>query len=396
MRDLEPLINDILPQIIDLRHRIHEYPELGFQEHKTAERVLAMLGGIEGLEILQTQVAETGIVALLFGGRPGPCVALRAEMDCLPIQEETGKPYASKRSGLMHACGHDGHTACAVGAAMVLSKLSDEVPGPVKLIFQPAEEGGGGAAKMCEAGVLRNPDVAAIFGLHGWPWLELGRTAVAGGPIMAGSHAFEITVTGRGGHAARPQAAIDPLVAACQIVTSLQTVVSRTISPKERCVLTVSSLHCGQAHNVIADKAVMRGTLRAYSGKVLELAVRRMKEIIRHTALAFGVEARCEIFSSYPPLVNDSRLADFAADSASAVLGENFADQGAFPVMYSEDFAFYCEQVPGCFWALGVCEPGREDSPKLHQSTYDFPDAAIAPAIRMHCELVRRYARGAM
>ena len=392
MRDLRPIIAEVVPEISELRHEIHQHPELGYQEFETAKRVEAALSQVEGIEIQRTGVAETGIVALLAGEKSGPCVGLRAEMDCLRVEETSGKPYASKRPGLMHACGHDGHTACAVGAAKVLSRVRDDLPGPVKFIFQPAEEGGGGAERLCAEGVLENPKVDALFGLHGWPWMNLGEIATVEGPVMAGSHGFEITVEGKGGHAARPQAAIDPLVVASHIVLALQTIVSRNVSPKKSAVLTIGSIQCGETHNVIADRAHLMGTLRCYSSEVAELGCRRIVEIVEHTARAFGAEAHCDFFTKYPAVVNDAKATEHVRCIADQVLDSVSIRDGIFPVMYGEDFAFYGEHVPTCFWALGVKPPEVEDHAKLHQPKYDFPDNAIPIAIEMHCEIARRWA----
>jgi amidohydrolase len=265
MKDIRPLIQEILPSLVQLRHELHAEPELGFEEVNTSRRVLEKLKSVPGVEI-RTGVAKTGIVATLGSEKKGPCVALRAEMDALPIEEATGKPYASKVPGKMHACGHDGHTTCAVGAFLVLSKIQDELKGPVKFVFQPSEESVGGARVMCEEGCLENPKVDAIFGLHGYPIagnLRLGEVALARGPAMAGSRGFTIEVKGKGGHAAAPHLCIDPVYIGAQIVNAVQSMVSRSTNPLESMVVSVTRFVAGTARNIIPETALLEGTLRA-------------------------------------------------------------------------------------------------------------------------------------
>ena len=391
MRDLQPYISEILPEIIELRHSIHRYPEPGYQEYETAKKVVSALASIDGLEVQRSGIAETGIVALLHGEALGPCVALRAEMDCLPIEEQSGKPYSSERPGFMHACGHDGHTACVVGAAKVLGRIRDELSGPVKFIFQPAEEGGAGAERMCDAGGLAEPDVDALFALHGWPWLAQGQVSTTKGPMLAGSHRFEIFIEGKGGHAAKPQSTIDPVVVASHLVIALQTVVSRNLSPTKAVVLTIGALKCGDAHNVIADSATMSGTLRFFCMETAELVRQRMQEIAAHTAQAFGASARIEFGVMYPPLSNEPRATEHVMQIADKVIDSISLKESPFPAMFSEDFSFYGRHLATCFWALGVRPPDTAEYAKLHQPSYDFPDEAIPQAIEMHCEIVRRW-----
>ena len=244
------LVRSALTVTLSLRHELHAHPELMYEEHGTAQRLYARLMCIPGLDIRQG-VGGTGIIAVLGADRPGPCVALRADMDALPIQEITDKPYKSKTTEMMHACGHDGHMACLVGAAIVLSKLVDRLPGPVKFVFQPAEEGGNGAVKMIDEGVLDDPPVAAMFALHAWPWTPLGSIACQVGATMASVDDFHIVVEGIGAHAAYPHRGVDPIVIAAQIVTALQSIVSRQTNPVDTAVVTVGQIHAGTARNII-------------------------------------------------------------------------------------------------------------------------------------------------
>jgi amidohydrolase len=254
MLDFSHLVDAIVPGVVGLRREIHAHPELGFEETQTARRVVDQLSPLGTLDI-QTGVAGTGVVAVLNGSKPGPCVGLRADMDALPLQEQSDVSYASTVAGKMHACGHDGHTACLVGAAKVLSQVADALPGKVKFIFQPAEEGGGGGRLMCEQGVLDGPKVEAVFAMHGWPAVDFGHVGVREGPFMASADFWEVTIRGRGGHAGYPHRAVDPIVAASHVVLALQTIAARETNPLDSVVVTVARLTAGSAMNVIPDTA---------------------------------------------------------------------------------------------------------------------------------------------
>lgn len=393
MKDLTPLINSRLPAITKLRQDIHSYPEPGFKEVETVKKILTVLKELPGIEV-KTGIAQTGIVATLGQDKPGPCIALRADMDCLPIQEKTGKPYASTRPGFMHACGHDGHVACLVGAAMVLTEISDELKGPVKFIFQPAEECQGGARFMCEEGILREePRIKAIFGLHGWPDLEVGSVATKSGPILASVDDFTITVSGKGTHAATPHQGTDPIVVAAHIVVALQSIVSRMNSPFDNAVVTIGQIQAGSATNVIPEQAKLHGTIRALDPKLRTDTFERLKRIAQHTAAAFGAEAQIELLVGYPPVVNEEKSTDYFLSIARRSLGEKAVTSKGFPVMGAEDFSFYLQEVPGCFWALGVRPHGQETYPSLHNDRYDFTDDALFYGVQLHCELARGFAQ---
>ena len=395
MTGVAALTQEILPSIVALRHELHAHPELGYEERETADRLLRRLETVRGLQI-RTGVARTGVVATLNAHMAGPCVALRADMDALPIQEETALPYSSEVAGRMHACGHDGHMSCLVGAALVLARMADELPGKVKFIFQPAEEGGGGAPAMCNEGVLDDPRVDAIFALHGWPGVDLGSVELSAGPTMASSDRWTMTIDGTGTHAAFPHQGVDPIVVAAQVVTALQTIASRTIDPLEPVVVTVGQFHAGTASNIIPDQAVLEGTMRTLSGGVREQVKARIEQIARQTAEAYGARAEVSFHNRYPVTMNDAAGVQMVAEVARSIVGTEHVSVEARPSMGSEDFSFFAEKVPAVYWRLGVRRPGEARSPALHQPTYEFPDAALPIGIRMHCGIVRAFLRSGL
>jgi hippurate hydrolase len=357
-------------KIIALRRDIHREPELGFDTEKTAEKVLAAL---EGLPLdVETGVAENGIVATLEGEGDGPTVALRADMDALPILEDTGLPFASETEGKMHACGHDGHTSMLVGAAHALSGRRDQLGGNVKFIFQPAEEGGGGGKVMVDEGVADG--VSSIFALHLWPGLPFGKAATKAGPIMAAADAFEMTVRGAGGHGAMPHLAADAITMAAQIVTALQTVVSREVDPVEPAVLTVGEIGAGTAFNIIPETARLGGTVRTLNEDLRRKMPERIAHLARSVAQGMRGDAEIDYEFSYPVTMNDEGV----ARRALGVIGDLFGEENALelpnPSMGAEDFAFFLQKIPGAFIWLGV----GEDVSGLHTPTFAF-DEEILP-----------------
>jgi hippurate hydrolase len=355
-------------KIVALRRDIHREPELGFDTKKTAEKVL---GALDGLPLdIQTGVAKNGIVATLRGG--GPTVGLRADMDALPIREATGLPFASEIEGKMHACGHDGHTSMLVGAAHALSGMRERLNGTVKFFFQPAEEGGGGGKVMVEEGVA--DDVASVFALHLWPGLPFGTAATKEGPIMAAADAFEMTVRGTGGHGAFPHQTADAIAMAAQIVTALQTVVSREVDPVEPAVLTVGEIEAGSAFNIIPETARLGGTVRTLNEDLRRRMPERIEQLARGVARGMRGDAELDYQFSYPVTMND----EGAARHALGVIRDLFGDENALelpnPSMGGEDFAFFLEKIPGAFIWLGV----GEDVSYLHTPTFAF-DEEILP-----------------
>ena len=389
MRDIAPIIDGVVDEITSLRHEIHENPELKYEESGTAERVLKHIRPIEGIEI-RTGVAETGVVATLGGERDGPCVALRADMDALPMEETTDVAYRSKVPGKMHACGHDGHTSCPVGAVKVLSEIRDDLEGPVKFIFQPAEEGGAGGKRMCEEGVLDDPKVDAIFGFHGWPDFPQGQVGVHPGAFLASSDTFDITIGGTGAHAAFPHFGVDPIVVASHVVTAIQSVVSRNTDPLQSAVVTVADIKAGTAYNIIPQTATLKGTIRALDEMVRQTTHERVRQIAEKTAEAFGARADVTNRFGYPVTFNHQNACDYAQGVVDGI--EDLAGQDMLPVMGGEDFSFYSERIPAMFLALGVRPLDRDTYPNLHQSDYDFADGAIPHGIRLHTEIARQFA----
>jgi hippurate hydrolase len=357
-------------KIVALRREIHREPELGFDTEKTAAKVLAALDGLP-LEI-QTGVAENGVVATLEGEGDGPTVGLRADMDALPIHEETGLPFASETDGKMHACGHDGHTSMLVGAAHALSGMRHRLNGTVRFIFQPAEEGEAGGKVMVDAGVA--DDVDSIFALHLWPGLPFGRAATKAGPIMAAADAFEMTVRGAGGHGAMPHLTADAIAMAAQIVTALQTVVSREVDPVEPAVLTVGEIGAGTAYNIIPETARLGGTVRTLNEDLRRRMPERIEHLARGIAQGMRGDVQFDYEFSYPVTVNDEYAAWRALGVAGDLLGEENAIELTNPSMGAEDFAYFLEKIPGAFIWLGV----GEDVSGLHTPTFAF-DEEILP-----------------
>jgi amidohydrolase len=390
MRDLQPLIESLLPELVELRHELHRYPELAYQEVETAARIVSRLETIPDLE-LRTGVAGTGIVATLGATRPGRCVALRADMDGLPIQEQGDHAHRSTVPGKMHACGHDGHVTCLVGAVQVLAQLGDELQGPVKFLFQPAEEQGAGGRRMCEEGVLDDPDVGAIFGLHAWPELEQGQVGLRSGGFLASADQLRIAVQGVGSHAAYPHQGVDTVLVAAHIIVALQSIAARNTAPLDSVVVTIAQIHGGTADNIIPGQVQLSGTVRTLNSETRKLTFERIERIARETACAYGAVAEVTIDAGYPALVNDHAATDYLRRVAAANDAAVAVDID--PVMGAEDFAFYAQRVPASFYALGIRPVGRVSCPSLHQPDYDFPDDAIRVGVGMHVEIVRRFWR---
>jgi amidohydrolase len=391
---LEGRIAALLPEVEALRRELHRHPELGYAEHGTVARVRAFLGEMEHAEV-STGIAGTGMVVLFGGDRSGPCVALRADMDALAMEEAGTVPWRSQEAGRMHACGHDGHTAMLAGAARLLDELAGELAGPVKLIFQPAEEGGAGGRAMCEAGVLEDPPVAAIFGLHNNlpdPRHKLGAIAYTPGAAMAGTGTFDITIRGRGGHAAFPHRCVDPVYIGACVVQELQGLVSRSTDPLAPAVISVTQFHAGSAHNIIAGSAQLNGTFRALDAAVLERLRDGIEARARGVAAAHGAEVAIRCETGYPVLVNDAR-AEAVFRRVLAELGAEQRLRRVAPIMGGEDFAFFAERVPGFFYYLPACPSDRDEAPMCHHPEYDFNDALLGDGIRLHVETALRFAR---
>lgn len=363
----------LFPYTQALRRDFHQHPELGFQEVRTAGIVARELREL-GLEVT-TGVAKTGVVALLEGARPGPTVLVRFDMDALPIQEETGAPYASQTPGVMHACGHDGHTAIGLTVARMLAERREQLAGRVKFVFQPAEEGMGGAEAMVAEGVLENPRPDVVLGLHVWNERPVGWLGVTTGPAMAAADYLRITVTGKGGHGAAPHLTVDPVVAAAHIVTALQTVVARNVAPLEAAVVSVTRVRAGEAFNVIPSQAEMEGTIRTFLPAVRERVLERVQAIAAGVAGALGAQAEVTVQRLTPPVINDAAVAARVRAVAERLFPED--EIGEERTMGSEDFAFFMEAIPGCYFFIGSANAARGLNYGHHHPKFDFDEAAL-------------------
>jgi amidohydrolase len=387
---LRPEIRALQPQLVEWRRNLHQRPELSFQEHLTSEFIARKLQewGIPH----QTGIAQTGIVATLVGKQPGPVLGIRADMDALPIQEENEVSYKSRHDGKMHACGHDGHTAIALGTAYYLSQHPN-FAGTVKIIFQPAEEGPGGAKPMIEAGVLKNPDVDAIIGLHLWNNLPLGTVGVRSGALMAAVEVFRCTIIGKGGHGAIPQQTVDSIVVAAQVINALQTIVSRNIDPIESAVVTVGELHAGTASNVIADTAKLSGTVRYFHPKFDGFFPQRLDRIIGGICQSFGATYTFDYTQLYPPVINDDRIANFIRSIAETVIETPAGIVPNCQTMGGEDMSFFLQEVPGCYFFLGSANPKRDLAYPHHHPRFDFDETVLAMGVELFVRCVDKFGR---
>ncbi|MGD1276897.1 MAG: M20 family metallopeptidase [Tepidisphaeraceae bacterium] len=391
MSTIDAAIDARAAQAVQLRHQLHRIPELGYEEFQTAAAIRAELDRLRIAHVDGLADVPTATIVLI-GDTSKPCIALRADIDALPITEQTGLPYASTHAGKMHACGHDGHMAALLGAAAVLQSIQNELPVCVKLIWQPAEEGGGGAQRLVNAGVLDGrvgPKVRAIFGLHGWPGLPVGCVATKPGALLAATDNFRVTFIGKGCHGAFPHLGADPIVAAAEAVVNLQQIVARQIDPTEPALVTVGIISGGTATNIIPDQAVIEGTVRTLGEPTRKLARSAIGQRCQSIAAAGGCSAKLDWFEGYPATINDPAMSDYVAFVARQTLGSDRFIPVARPCMGGEDFAYYLEQIPGCFFLIGVEPPGLGGGayPSLHSDRYDFLDAAVPVGMRMFVAL---------
>ena len=373
----------ILPEIIGIRRHLHRNPELSGLERETAALVANHLTAW-GVEDVQSGVGGHGVTGVLGKSLDGPTLALRADMDALPIQETSGLPYQSCKAGVMHACGHDGHTATLLGAAHVLSEMREQLTSPIRFLFQPAEETIGGAESMIAAGALEN--VESIIALHGWPNLEIGQIGLRSGPMMASADTFDLTVRGKGGHAAYPHTTVDPIVVGSLIVQALQTISSREISPLDSVVVTVAQFHAGTAYNVIPGAAELKGTVRCLSAAIRDEMQVRMERIVAGICAAFRADYTLSYERGTPVVVNDAAMIAKIEAAGAEVLGPGNVRYLETPTMGAEDFAFYLEKIPGAMFRLGV---GTEVT-ALHTPTYNFSDGALPHGIALLASLAMR------
>ncbi|HID88671.1 MAG TPA: amidohydrolase [Anaerolineae bacterium] len=339
---------------------------------------------------VQTGVARTGVIGLLEGAKPGPVVMVRFDMDALPVTEETGAEYASEVPGRMHACGHDGHVAMGMGLAELMAARRDEMAGTLKLIFQPAEEGGNGAEAMVKEGVLKSPRPDVFLATHVWNERPVGTVDVSTGPVMAAAEKFTCVIKGRGGHGALPHLTVDPIVASAQVITALQTVVSRNVSPLDTAVVSVGSIHGGDAFNVIPPQVEMTGTIRTYEPSTRETVLRRVREIVEGVTAACGAEAELEIQSLTPAVINDSAVAEMVRKAAETVLGPERVTSGE-RTMGSEDAAFFMKEIPGCYFFLGSANADKGLDAPHHNPRFDFDEEALVLGVAILAQAVAFY-----
>ena len=367
------------------RRDIHAHPELGFEEQRTADVVAKKLAEF-GCEVFRG-IGRMGVVGRLRAGASLRSIGLRADMDALPIQEATNLPYRSRHEGRMHACGHDGHTTMLLGAARYLAETRN-FDGTVHFIFQPAEEGLGGGEAMVQDGLFERFPCDTIFGMHNRPGLAVGKFQIRTGPMMAGGAYFDITVTGRGAHGARPEAGIDPVIIASHITTALQTVISRNVRPLDTAVLSVTQIHAGDAYNVIPEHAFIRGTVRAFSSETMMLIEQNISRIASGVAAGFGGTAELDFRLIFPPLVNDTTEAEFIADTAATLVGEDNINRNGNLVMASEDFSYMLDRRPGAYIQIGNGDPAG--GCEVHNPGYDFNDDALPLGASLFARVAER------
>ncbi len=375
--------SEMLPEITAIRRDLHENPEILFETHRTSQVVADQLKAF-GVDEITTGIGRTGVVGVIKGktDTKGKVIGLRADMDALPIHEQTGLEYASKTDGAMHACGHDGHTAMLLGAAKYLSETRN-FDGTVVVIFQPAEEGGGGGREMCEDGMMDRWNIQEVYGMHNWPGKPVGTFAIRAGSFFAATDQFDITIEGKGGHAANPQETVDSTLVAAHCVTALQSIASRNADPVDQIVVSVTSIESSsKAFNVIAQRVEMKGTVRTMSSEMRDLAEKRLKEICDGVCAAFGATADVTYHRGYPCMVNHDEHTEYAAEAARAVSGQC---EDAPLVMGGEDFAFMLEERPGAYILVG-----NGDTAAVHHPEYNFNDEAIPAGCSWWAEVVEQ------
>ena len=376
-------IADFADTLTEWRRYLHQHPELGFECHQTAAFVVERLKEM-GIDEIHEGIAQTGVVAIINGQADGPTIGLRADMDALPMDEETGAAHASLVPGKMHACGHDGHTVMLLGAAKYLAETRN-FKGRVALIFQPAEEGGGGGRVMVEEGMMDRFDISQVYAIHNAPDLEAGVIETRPGPMMAGVAEFKITVTGKGGHAAWPHSCIDPIAASMQIGTAINSIVSRNVDPISRMVISLTMFHAGTATNIIAETAELQGTVRVFDPALLDLAERRLTEICQGTGQAMEVGVDLEFCREYPPTVNNADKAEFAAQVAEELIGPEKTSRETRLMMAAEDFSYMLNARPGAYLNLG-----QGIGPICHHPKFDFNDEVAPLGASFFARLVER------
>lgn len=382
------LVDEVKSKVIEIRRAIHAHPEIGYEEFETSKLAAEVLASL-GLEV-RTGIAGTGTVGVLYGREPGRTVALRADMDALPIAEDTGLEFTSTVPGKMHACGHDGHVAMLLGAAMVLSRMKDVIRGNVKFIFQPSEERTGGALPMIQEGVLEDPHVDAVFAAHLWPDVPFGCVGVHHGPAMAALDEIYIEIYGEGGHVATPHKSIDAVVGAASFILEVQSIVSRETDPTEPVVVSIGQISGGTAYNAIADKVVMSGTVRVVNPDLREIMKKKIGDRLRGLQKSYGIHYKFDYKFGYPPVINDYEMARFVQDVAGQVLGKDKAFQITRPAMVGEDFAYFLQRVPGAIFLLGVGDSTVANHP-LHHPKFMFNEEILSLGVHVLSQIAVSY-----
>jgi amidohydrolase len=381
MKELRQLVNKHKKLFIKTRRDLHCIPEVAYTEEKTSAYVAEYLKR-EGLAV-QTGIARYGVLGSLETGKPGPTLMIRADMDALSLQEETGLAFASTHDGVMHACGHDAHMAMGLGAATILNQVKDDLSGVVKFVFQPAEEGPGGAKPMIDAGVMENPKVDYALGCHLWSEIPQGTIGVRSGPFMAAMDRFDLKIIGKGGHGAKPHLCIDALEVGTQVVNALQRISSRHMSPLEPAVVTVGSFHAGTAFNIIPEQAEMCGTTRTFNLDIWNSWEQRLEKVIRGVCESMGADFELKFEKGYPPTVNDESMSERVRRCATEVVGP---ERVVVPqqTMGGEDMSFFLQRAKGCFFVLGV---GNEDYAGIHNPKFGFDEDVLPLGVETHCRV---------
>ena len=381
MFDIHQLVADQKDLIIQLRRDLHRIPETAYTEKKTSAYIANYLNNLK-LEV-KTEIARYGVVGLMKTGRPGPTLMIRADMDALPLKENTGLAFASEHEGAMHACGHDAHMAMVLGTATVFNTLKDEISGNIKFLFQPAEEGPGGAEPMIKAGVMESPKVDYSIGCHVWPDIPEGTIGVRPGPFMAAMDRFDIKIKGKGGHGAMPHLSVDALEVGTQVVNALQRIVSRQMDPLEPTVVTIGTFHAGTAFNIIPPEAEMSGTTRTFNPDIWNSWEARIAKVVRGVCDSMGCDFELKFSKGYPVTINDAPMAEIVRGCAAKVVGE---DRVVVPrkTLGGEDFAYYLQRSQGCYFALGV---GRDGAVPVHNPAFDFNEDVMLLGMETHCRI---------
>ncbi len=386
---IKNLSSDIKNKIITIRRDIHKHPELGFKEHRTASLISGHL--VKSGFKVRKNICGTGVTGLIEGKTPGKTIAVRADMDALPVTEKSKSDYASVYNGIMHACGHDAHVAIALGAAEILSSFKDSISGGIKFIFQPAEESLGGAKFMIEEGVLENPRVDAIIALHVSPGLSTGRISIGTGAVMASPSEFEIIISGKGGHAAEPHKTIDPILVGTTIVNLLQNIIPKQLSPFTNALLSVTCFQSGNTFNVTPKEALIKGTVRTFDRDTDTKICKAMESVISSVTGSMGAKYSFRYNPGYPPVINNEKIVNQVIHSSSKIIGSENIIKNPPPAMLAEDFAYYAQIIPGALLHLGCAHPSSKSFHNLHSSSFDIDEDCIALGMEILSECVLDY-----